>query len=98
MDSFARLLALPCLPYDYANSVYSDSIVQVVRTMAEIAPTETLGHLSIQVNESLDETKDFWQNPESRSRFLSSVEITGMYRYISSVRLVTKLLQMSLLL
>ena len=88
MACFARLLALPCLPYDYANSIHSDSIVQVVRTMAEIAPTETLGHLSKQVKESLNETERFWSVAEDTSRFLPHVEITGMFilKYSAATR------------
>ncbi|KAL5523755.1 hypothetical protein ACEPAG_7928 [Sanghuangporus baumii] len=75
LSCFARLLSLSCLPYDYANAVHSDSIVQVVRTMVEVAPAETLDHLAKQVSASLDETKEFWQAPNSESKLLPFVEI-----------------------
>ena len=45
LDRLAKLTTLPCLPYDFANSVASDSLVQVVRTMAEAATNETLAFL-----------------------------------------------------
>ncbi|THH06601.1 hypothetical protein EW145_g3974 [Phellinidium pouzarii] len=75
LDCLANLLALHCLPYDYANAVHSDSIVQVIRTMVEVAPTETLAHLAKQVKESLDETAKFWQSPDGESKLLPLVEI-----------------------
>ncbi|KAL5496009.1 TOM1_1 [Sanghuangporus vaninii] len=72
---FACLLSLSCLHYDHANSVHSDSIVQVVRTMVEVAPAETLDHLAKQVSASLDEMKEFWQAPNSESKLQPLVEI-----------------------
>ncbi|KAI5123932.1 hypothetical protein M0805_006347 [Coniferiporia weirii] len=76
LDCLAKLLALPCLPYDYANAVHSDSIVQVIRTMVEVAPTETLAHLASQVKGSLDETAEFWKTPDGESKLLPFVDIT----------------------
>lgn len=75
---FSRLLDLSCLPYDYANAVHSDSIVQVVRNMVEVAPSETLEHLAKQVSASLDETKEFWEAPDSESKLLPYVEVKGV--------------------
>lgn len=72
-----RLTALPCLPYDFANSVHSDSLVQVIRTMTEVAPSETLKCLTSQVNESLAETTEFWEDFSTASHLLSIVEIKG---------------------
>ena len=77
LDRITRLLTLPCLPYDYSNSPYSDSLVQVIRTMTEVAPTETLTHLSAQVKASLRETEDYWQVMDGSSKFLNFVDITG---------------------
>ncbi|KAH7888738.1 hypothetical protein F5I97DRAFT_2004510, partial [Phlebopus sp. FC_14] len=74
LDRIGRLTALPCLPYDYANSVASDSIVQVVRTMAEIGPTDTLSYLSKLVGKSLDATEDFWKTLESQSKLAPMLE------------------------
>ncbi|KAH8107868.1 hypothetical protein BXZ70DRAFT_1014411, partial [Cristinia sonorae] len=68
------LTALPCLPYDYPNSVASDSLVQVVRTMMEASPTETLDFLIDLVNESLAQTNEFRDSAEGQPRFFSLVE------------------------
>ncbi|KAI8975845.1 hypothetical protein BD414DRAFT_580582 [Trametes punicea] len=77
LDRLARLTSLPCLPYDFANSVGSDSLVQVVRTMAESATTETLAFLIKLVQESLVECKDFWETMEEQSKLLPMVEFTA---------------------
>lgn len=78
LDRFARLTALPCLPYDFANSVASDSLVQVIRTMAEAATTETLTFLVKLVATSLEECKDFWETTDEQSKLLSLVDFSGM--------------------
>lgn len=72
-----RLTSLPCLPYDFANSVASDSMVQVMRTMTEVATDETLLHLSKLVKQSLDETRNFWETVSEPSKLLPLVDITG---------------------
>ncbi|CDO77710.1 hypothetical protein BN946_scf184969.g61 [Trametes cinnabarina] len=77
LDHLARLTALPCLPYDFANSVGSDSLVQVIRTMAESATTETLNFLIKLVTESLTECKDFWENMEENSKLLPLIEFSA---------------------
>ncbi|KAJ7647304.1 hypothetical protein FB45DRAFT_975025 [Roridomyces roridus] len=66
-----RLTSLPCIPYDFANSVASDSMVQVMRTMSE------LSHLSKLVKESLDETKGFWESIDENSKLLPLVDIAA---------------------
>ena len=77
LDSLGRLTALPCLPYDYANSVASDSLVQVVRTMVEAATSETLAFLVKLVKESLDETKHLRDSDSGESKLLSLTTVTG---------------------
>ncbi|GLB37041.1 putative protein with domain of Unknown Function (DUF913) [Lyophyllum shimeji] len=72
-----RLTSLPCLPYDYANSVASDSMVQVMRTLTEVATDETLLHLAQLVKQSLADTRGFWDKIEEPSKLLPLVEITG---------------------
>ncbi|KAJ7218040.1 hypothetical protein GGX14DRAFT_495423 [Mycena pura] len=72
-----RLASLPCIPYDFANSVASDSMVQVMRTMSEVATGETLTHLSKLVKQSLDATKSFWESMHEESKLLSLVDITA---------------------
>ncbi|KAF5386145.1 hypothetical protein D9615_002574 [Tricholomella constricta] len=72
-----KLTSLPCLPYDYANSVASDSMVQVMRTLTEVATDETLLHLAKLVKQSLADTRSFWEKVEEPSKLLPLVEITG---------------------
>lgn len=72
-----RLTALPCLPYDFANSVASDSMVQVMRTMTEVATGETLLHLAKLVNESLSATKEFWSELKEESKLLPLVDTSS---------------------
>lgn len=73
-----RITALPCLPYDFANSVASDSMVQIMRTMTEVATQETLTHLSNIVNETLAATRDFWETIETQSKLESLVDVKGV--------------------
>ncbi|RPD73800.1 hypothetical protein L226DRAFT_488466 [Lentinus tigrinus ALCF2SS1-7] len=77
LDRLARLTSLPCLPYDFANSVASDSLVQVIRTMAEAATSETLTFLVKIVQESLEECKDFWQTMDEQPKLLPLVEFSA---------------------
>lgn len=77
LTRLGRLTGLPCLPYDFANSVASDSMVQVMRTMTEVTTSETLLHLSKLVKESLDDTKNFWGTLQEQSHLLPLVDVTG---------------------
>ncbi|EGN99872.1 hypothetical protein SERLA73DRAFT_88605 [Serpula lacrymans var. lacrymans S7.3] len=79
LDRLGRLTALPCLPYDFANSVASDSLVQVMRTMAEVGPNEALFYLMTLVGSSLAETQTFWQSLDSQSKLLQYMDLTGSY-------------------
>ena len=78
MQQLAKLTRLPCLPFDFANSFASDSLVQVIRTMAESATGETLTFLMNLVKESLEECKDFWEATADQPKLLSLVEFTGI--------------------
>ncbi|KAK1218494.1 E3 ubiquitin-protein ligase tom1 [Marasmius sp. AFHP31] len=75
LTRLGRLTALPCLPYDFANSVASDSMVQSMRTMTEVATSDTLVHLAQLVSESLAKTKHFWMAPEKGSKLLPLINI-----------------------
>jgi E3 ubiquitin-protein ligase HUWE1 len=75
------LTALHCIPYDYANSLASDSLVQVMRTMTDVASSETLVYLQKLVKESLEETKDFWGSMDDESKLLPLLEITGVSKH-----------------
>jgi E3 ubiquitin-protein ligase HUWE1 len=76
MERIGRLTALRCLPYDFANSVASDSLVQVMRTMTDVAASETLLFLQKLVAASLEETNEFWGTMDRQSKFLPLVDIT----------------------
>ncbi|KAJ3900167.1 hypothetical protein F5879DRAFT_887267 [Lentinula edodes] len=71
-----RLTALPCLPYDFANSVASDSMVQTMRTLTEVAMSETLQQMSQLVKESLEATQEFWSDDTEDSKLLSLLDVT----------------------
>ncbi|CCM01158.1 uncharacterized protein FIBRA_03206 [Fibroporia radiculosa] len=76
LSRFGKLTALPCLPYDFVNSLASDSLVQVVRTMAEVAPGETVSFLVRLVHESLASTKNFWSSMREESELLQLVNVS----------------------
>lgn len=76
LERIGRLTALPCLPYDFANSVASDSLVQVIRTMADVGPNEALHHLSKLVENSLSDSQSFWATPQSRSKLVPFVDLS----------------------
>lgn len=78
LERIGRLTALPCLPYDFANSVASDSLVQVMRTMTDTSPSETLLYLQKLVNASLAETEHIWGSMDDQSKLLPLLEITSM--------------------
>lgn len=77
LQRIGRLTGLPCLPYDFANSVASDSMVQVLRTMTEVATSETLLHLAEIVKASLEDTRFFWDPIEENCKLLSFVDLAG---------------------
>ncbi|KAG7098569.1 hypothetical protein E1B28_000502 [Marasmius oreades] len=77
LTRLGRLTALPCLPYDFANSVASDSMVQIMRTMTEVATSDTLVHLAGLVRESLAATEPFWSAAEPESKLLPFVDVNA---------------------
>ncbi|KZS98333.1 hypothetical protein SISNIDRAFT_546300 [Sistotremastrum niveocremeum HHB9708] len=74
LERIGRLIALPCLPYDFATSLNSDALVQVIRTMVEVSPSSTLSSLANQVKTSLNETREFWSVPGGQSKLLSFID------------------------
>jgi len=78
LNAIGRLTALPCLPYDFSNTVASDSLVQVMRTLVDYATNETLVYLAEIVHHSLQETKAFWASSQASSRLLPLLEIDCM--------------------
>lgn len=43
--------------------------------MVEVAPVQTLTHLSEKVKESLNETREFWETSSADSKLLAYVDI-----------------------
>jgi len=84
MKAIGRLTGLPCLPYDFANSVASDSMVQILRTMTEVSPNDTLVDMTKLVKQSLDDTRDFWQNVEEPSKLLPLVDLPGKVTFFTT--------------
>ncbi|KAJ8696871.1 E3 ubiquitin-protein ligase tom1 [Pleurotus ostreatus] len=80
IERLGRFTSLPCLPYDFGNSVASDSMVQVMRTLAEVATNETLAYLMKLVKSSLDETKEFWETVGGQSKLLPLLEFAEEQR------------------
>lgn len=54
-------------------------MVQVLRTMTEVATSETLLHLAEIVRESLNDTRFFWDPVEESSKLLPFVDLPSMY-------------------
>ena len=77
LEHFARLTALPCIPYDFPNSVASDSLVQVVRTMVEASTSEALAFVVKMVTDSLEETKDLRDDDSGESKFSALATASG---------------------
>lgn len=86
-----RLTSLPCLPHDFAHSGAVDSIVQVIRTMAEVAPNETVLYLIKIVDASMAETSDFWDGLESNASLCKLVELSRQSHVLSWSNLKLKL-------
>jgi E3 ubiquitin-protein ligase HUWE1 len=74
LELLGRLTAVPCLPYDYASGVASDSLVQVFRTMADISAQETLTFLAELTKSSLAMSRDFWVSLSPESKLLPLVD------------------------
>lgn len=75
LDNLCRLVTLPSIPYNYASTPASDALIQVVRMMAEVAPSQTTSHLINEVKLSLDDSRDFWEVFDGGSKLFRLVEI-----------------------
>jgi E3 ubiquitin-protein ligase HUWE1 len=79
LEQIGRITALSCLPYDFGNSFSSDSLVQVVRTMFDALPNQTMGSLCELVSVSLQDSKNFWSaRPTSSSKLLTLLDINAI--------------------
>jgi E3 ubiquitin-protein ligase HUWE1 len=52
----------------------SDSLVQILRAMTEVAPVQTMNKVIGHVRAALDETRSFWSNTGGESKLLRYVE------------------------
>ena len=99
LERLGRLTELPCVPYDFANSVASDSLVQVIRTMVDADRHGTLTFLAKLVKASLGETEEFWNGVKQESQLLSLLNFTGEYNegihYGSEAKLISMMIQRS---
>lgn len=87
LERIGRLTALPCFPYDFANNVASDSLVQVMRTMADASATRTFQFLLKLVKSSLKETKDFWGGFSQQSVLIDMVDFTSTQALSTKMRM-----------
>jgi E3 ubiquitin-protein ligase HUWE1 len=67
------------MPCDLANSLGSDSIIQVIRSMVKVPPNETLNHFTLQVKYSLDGTRVVWESLDNDSQFLPLNDLEGKF-------------------
>lgn len=54
--------------------------MQVLRTMSEASPNETLQYLSECVKSSLADTKFLWDSIEESSKLIALVELPGKFK------------------
>ncbi|EIW82911.1 hypothetical protein CONPUDRAFT_151972 [Coniophora puteana RWD-64-598 SS2] len=91
LERIGRMTALPCLPYDFANSIASDSLIQVLRLMVEVGPNEALFYFSKLLATSLAETQPFWGSLGPDSKLARWLEVSedhiseGNYQFRSLV-------------
>ena len=77
VSRLARIIALPCFPYDLPITPETDSLVTVIRTMVEVSPSVTLNNLIKEVRASLDEWRAFWDRPLTDSALCAILEPTS---------------------
>ena len=77
LERLSKILALPCLPYDFGLSVGSDALVQVMRSLVEASPNATLSVFAKQVQQSVHETQQYWKHNDTSSRLFELLEPRG---------------------
>ncbi|KAF8525043.1 hypothetical protein BU17DRAFT_41797 [Hysterangium stoloniferum] len=77
LDRLGKIVTLHCIPYNYASSPASDAFVQVLRAMTEVAPTQTISKVLVQVRSSLDDTREFWETMDGNSKLLKCVDVSN---------------------
>ncbi|EJD34111.1 hypothetical protein AURDEDRAFT_109329 [Auricularia subglabra TFB-10046 SS5] len=74
LERLGRLFTLPSMPADFGGTEY---FLQVIRTIAEVEPTQTLQKLAQHVKSSLEETRDFWKDMGATAKFADWVAISS---------------------
>ncbi|GJJ06087.1 hypothetical protein Clacol_000276 [Clathrus columnatus] len=77
LDNLCKLVTIPGIPYNYASTPASDALVQVLRMMTEVAPSQTTSCLIKQVKLSLENTRDFWEPFDGGSKLHRFIEISS---------------------
>ncbi|KZV95100.1 hypothetical protein EXIGLDRAFT_644511 [Exidia glandulosa HHB12029] len=73
LERLGRLFTLPAMPFDFGSTEY---FLQVIRTIAEVTPTQTLQKLTQHVKMSLEETKDIWQSLGAKAKLTEWTSIS----------------------
>lgn len=76
VDGLVHLLKfyeLPCVSYNFGASTAADSIVHLIRYIAEISPTVVIQGLLGEVRKSIDETKDIWTHSQNESNLIKLI-------------------------
>jgi E3 ubiquitin-protein ligase HUWE1 len=83
LSRLGRLTGSPCLSYGFSSSVAQDSLVQVMRTMADANAIQTVQYLLNSVELSLNDTRDFWENRDEHSKLFPLLDIAGASTRVS---------------
>lgn len=85
---------LPCVSYNFGASTSADSIVHLIRYIAEISPTVVIQGLLGEVKKSIDETKDIWahsQNESNLIKLIAPLTDDDLQKYDSQFRQLIKM-------
>lgn len=75
------LTALPCLPYDFASSMASDPLIQIMRTVTESATLDAISHIAKLVQDSLEQTRSFWTEMREEPKLLPYIDLQGLSEF-----------------
>jgi E3 ubiquitin-protein ligase HUWE1 len=60
LERLLRFYRLPCLPYDFVNSMGNDSLVTLIRLIVEVSPQSVLSAILRELRKSMTECTDLW--------------------------------------
>lgn len=81
-DGLTKLLkfySLPCLPYNFSNSMAADSLATLIRLMTEVSSQSVITAMLVDLKESVAETKSVWDwdAPSPNSQLLHLITPTS---------------------